>query len=172
MSSVLFMLFKQPIVLASITFLTGCYEVIKGSFTALRYGNDMVSFQDNILFYSSPAVLASKIIPSENSKPNPQSSLLQMVVVFLALTRAKCMPFKSSNKWFATLQAIATFPKRWISQTPSNIFGFIATFPGAIQAPTASCEFSTTYRTFNWSIFMPFTIHNKYIIAQYTGGVK
>lgn len=43
MISILSMLFKQPIVLASITFLAGCYQIVKGSFTALRCGHDMVS---------------------------------------------------------------------------------------------------------------------------------
>ena len=172
MSSVLSMLCKKPIMLTSITFLTSCYQIIKGCFSALRYRRNMVSLQRSTIFDPPTAILTSKVISSKDSKPYSQSSLFQLVVAFLTFGRAKPLPKAVCYKCFTTLKAFIcslVFPMSLpIFISPIGIHTTIR----AIAGMASGSKIFTTSYAFNYSISVVCPIHPKYIIPRYTGDVK
>ena len=166
MSSVLFMLFKQPVVLAPITFLASCYQVIKGRLPAFRCWHNVVSLQDNTIFNSPPTVLAGKIIPTQDRKSNSQSSLFQLVITPLTFGTAKPSPMTIRGKCLIALHTIA------LTQLSRMIFEItkIAVFQSASirasQAPSISGKFlATNIAMPNCSLMIRCPTTHKSIIA-------
>lgn len=171
MISIILVLFYEAIVLTPITFLAGCYQIIKHGFAALRCGDYMVSFQDCPVLNSPPAVLTSEVISTQDRKSNSQSSLLKVVISLGTFKRTIYLPPTPCYKWLGALQASIwslisgfLFP---VLHTPMSVIAFVRT----IEGTATSGKIITANDTPDNSFPVIFPIHTT-IIAECAGVCK